>query len=176
MTTLRDNQKILRLKERGEVIIMRECVWNRAKPSVLTSPYSAFYYATKITERMILESVKNERLFGLIEVDLKCPEELKRECEAVNFPIIFNKITPTKEMLSEQMQERCKLYGTKFPLKPQLTLVYEATNYLLTTNMLKFYLDLGVYVGKIHYCIEYQRSQPLKPFIEHSMNHLLCQV
>ena len=162
-----DRKKLKALREYGHVIMIRGCQWNLIKDHLtMKSPYSSFYYNTSITTDMILQAVKNGTFFGLLEVDVSTPMWLQRECNKINFATIFNKITPTEDMLSSSMLARCQKYGTKFPLNPQLTLVYNAKQYLITSDMLKYYLELGMTVSCVHYCVEFQRSKPLNKFIE----------
>lgn len=159
-----DNKKISHLKSLGELILIRGCQWK--KPDRLSSPYSQFYYTKEVSTDMILSAVRKDRLFGLIELDITTPSWLQDDFDDINFAPIFNKISVTEDMLSTTTIDRCKAYGVKLPTNPQLTVVYEAKNYLITTDMLKYYLELGLQVTNIHYCIEYQRAQPLKKFIE----------
>ena len=166
-----DKEKLQALENIGHLITIRGCQWKRLRSRVKKrSPYSMFFYSSRISSTMILDSVRNGQFFGLLEVDIKTPPKIKMEFERINFATIFNKISPTKEMIGEKMLEVMKHYGSKFPIKPQLTLVYNAEHYLLTSEMLRYYLDLGMEVVNIHYCIEYQRSQPLRKFIELSNN------
>lgn len=152
------------------MILMRGCIWEKRKNNVVKrSPYSKFFYSALISQQMLIDAVKEEEFFGFLEIDIFTPDNIKEQFRAVNYATIFNKIAATKEMLSPEMISLCEANNVKFPLKPQLTLVYEAKNYLLTSCMLKYYLEIGMIVTKIHSCIEYQRSQPLKKFIELSM-------
>lgn len=165
-----DDEKLRQLSTLGTVILMRSCQWKNAKKGIeKKSPYSNFYYTKIITHQMILDSVMSGQFFGLLEVDIFTPEAVKREFEKINFATIFDKITPNREMLSDSMADRCEKYGVKFPLNRQLTLVYASRNYLITSEMLQYYLCFGMQVQKIHYCIQYQRSKPLKKFIDLSM-------
>ena len=118
---------------------------------------------------MILTAVKNGSFFGLLEVDLRTPSWLKEQCNKINFAVIFDKIEIKRDMLNGRMQNLCDKKGMKFPTKPQLSLVYDTDNYLITSTMLQFYMNLGLQVTNLHYCIEYQRANPLKKFIEKSM-------
>ena len=162
-----DHAKFTALKTLGILITIRECQWNRIKSHIKNrSPYSLFFYEKNITTAMILKAVKDDRFFGLLEVDIKTPDWLKKECNRLNFATIFDKISPEKSMLSDSMLKRCEDRGMKFPLNPQLTLVYNANNYLITSTMLQFYMKLGLIVTKLHYCVEYQKSRPLQKFIE----------
>ena len=69
-------------------------------------------------------------------------------------------------MLSETMLSNLKESGVKFPLPQQLTLVYEAKNYLITSETLKHSLKIGLTVSELHWAVEYQRAKPLLKFIE----------
>ena len=121
---------------------------------------------------MILEAVKNGNFFGILDVDIFTPKHVQEQFDQINFATIFDKITPGREMLSQNMQTICEKYGRKFPLNPQLTLVYESRNYLITSEMLRYYLQIGLVVKNIHDCVEYQRSKPLRKFIDLSKYHL----
>ena len=116
--------------------------------------------------KAILDAVLNDNFFGLLEVDLITPPDLRKEFNKINFGLIFDKLTTTKEMLGDRMRKLAESYNYKFSLHPQLTVLYETKNYLITSTMLKFYMQLGVQVPAVYYCIEYQRSRPLKKFID----------
>ena len=163
----RDRIKLQFLRQHGKVILMRECIWNRLKRQVkFNSPYSYFFYRKNIREEEILSAVLKDQFFGLLEVDLWTPDWLKAKFNEINFGLIFDKISPTEDMLGTKMKNLAKNYGYKFPLNPQLTVVYAVKNYLITSEMLKYYINLGVEVTKLHSCIEFQRSKPLKKFID----------
>ena len=70
------------------------------------------------------------------------------------------------------MQKNLEDSNIKFPLPKQLTMVFEAENYLITSETLRHSLEIGMIVSKIHYAIEYQRAQPLKKFIELSNDNV----
>ena len=155
------------LAKLGILITIRGCQWDKIKETVTKrSPYSLFFYEKVITTSMILSAVENGQFFGLLEVNLVTPNWLQEQCNRINFATIFNKISPTREMLGNKMLEQCDIKGTKFPLNSQLTLVYNADNYMITSTMLQFYLKLGIRVTNLHYCIEYQKARPLKKFIQ----------
>ena len=69
-------------------------------------------------------------------------------------------------MLSKTMLASLKESNVKFPLGQQLTLVFEAKNYLMTSETLRHSLEIGLIVSDIHWAVEYQRSKPLLKFIE----------
>jgi len=174
---INDERKIRFLQQKGAVILMRGCVWKQLKRhlNLNRSPYSTFFYHKNITQHMIIDGVKSGDFFGFLSVDIDTPEPVRKRYRKINFPTIFDKISPTENMLSENMLELCKRRTAKVGLRKQLTLVYEAKNYLLTSEMLRFYLSIGMTVKTIHYCVEYQRSQPLKKFIELSNFNWFCK-
>ena len=49
-----------------------------------------------------------------------------------------------------------------------MTMVYNAKNYLITSESLKFCINLGLIVSDMHWAIEYQRGKPLASFIKSS--------
>ena len=122
---------------------------------------------------MIISAIENDEFFGLIEIDVFAPSEVIEQCKKVNFAPIFNKIPVTREMLSSKMRKRADIYKFKLPTRDQLTLVYEANDYLCTTDMLKFFLQLGMIVTDIKYCIEYQKCKPLEKFVNLGWNRII---
>ena len=52
-------------------------------------------------------------------------------------------------------------------------MVYSAKNYLITSETLRFCLNLGLVVENLHWALEYQRGKPLAPFIEQSITDLI---
>ena len=69
-------------------------------------------------------------------------------------------------MLSKTMLKNLTDSDVKFPLPKQLTMVFEAENYLITSETLRHSMKIGLVVQKIHWAIEYQRSKPLFKFIQ----------
>ena len=172
-TSENDNRKLTDLATLGTVIMMRECKWRKADVRLTFSPFSDFYYkAGIVTEEMILAAVARGTLFGIIEIDIFTPTEVKRRLQEINFPVIFCRVETSKDMLSEAMQTLCESYRMKFPRPPQLSLRYSAKNHMTTTETLRFYLELGLRVTKVHRIIEYQRSRPLEKFVKLSNNYI----
>ena len=69
-------------------------------------------------------------------------------------------------MLSDTILSNLDESNIKFPLPKQLTMVFEAKNYLITSETLRFNLQIGLVVSELHWALEYQRSKPLLNFIE----------
>ena len=133
---------------------MRECVWTEKRQLGLAtnptafkrSPYSAFFYDENITKSKILSGVFDGSFFGLLEVDISSPEEVKQRFKTINFPPIFDRVVVERAHLSQNMASKCDDANIKFPLRPQLSLAYSAKKYLITSETLKFYLEIGLEV------------------------------
>ena len=157
-TTERDLRKIKALEEVGEVIVMWGCVWNRLKRRlrIQTSPYSEFYYDRKICSENILRAIRNDKFFGLVNCDIFAPDSVKESYKEINFPPLFLRREPKIEDLSEEMRAFYESYGTK--PSPQLTVGFSATAMTLSTDYVKFLLEVGFVVSKLYWALEYQKG------------------
>ena len=68
-------------------------------------------------------------------------------------------------MLSEKIVADAKAQNREFP-RPALCLTWNAENFLAITPLLKFYLELGIKITKVHYAVNYTRGRPFNEFIE----------
>ena len=157
-TTERDSRKLKALQEVGEVIVIYGCQWQRLKRRlrIKTSPFSEFYYESEITAENILTAIKNEMFFGIVNCDIFAPDSVKELYKEINFPPLFLRKEPKIEDLSEEMRSFYETYGTK--PSPQLTVGYNATAMTLSTDYVKFLLDVGFVVSKLHWALEYQKG------------------
>jgi len=84
---------------------------------------------------MILESVFESEVFGMLSVDITSPDEVVKKLQV--FTPIFKKIEVEAEMVNEKMR------NGKFPREAN-TMVFHAEKILLTTNLLGFFLKFGL--------------------------------
>lgn len=148
-----------------EYIVMPECVYRRQMkndPALL----NFFWNRTSTTEDDLLLAIGNDELFGLAKVDIICPDEAKRKYLELNFPPIFRHVEVEKDMLSPIMQEYAERKKVKFPMEKQLGLTFNAKEIVLATPLLRYYLQNGLKVTRIHYFVEYGRDMPFKPFVD----------
>ena len=97
--------------------------------------YCPFLFEEAITDGKILDSIKEEEIFGMFSVDISTPENIIPKLE--KFPPIFKKVSVTADMVNEKMR------NGKFPREVN-TMCFNADNILLTTNLLRFYLEIGL--------------------------------
>ena len=110
-------------------------------------------------------AIKNDVFFGIAKVDLEAPEETIKRWEHLDFPFIFRSTLVKAEMLSEKMLSLATEQRRKFPCQA-LCLTWNAENFLGITPLLKFYLEIGITISKIHYAVNYTRGRPFNKFIE----------
>ena len=151
----RTREKIQYLENLGYTVYeMWECVWNKTKPSPAPSPKSS----KTLTEAQILKGVRDDKIFGLAKVDIHTPDRLKSKL--AEFPPIFKNCEVGREHISPLMREYCETTGSL--KKPSRLLIssYRAEQILLITPLLKYYLNLGLEVTKVHYIVEFPDHKP----------------
>ena len=157
-----------------KVVEMWECRWDHMRchdPEVRQFCRSRFPYkradfshCEAITPDDILRSVKEEKLFGLIECDIEVPDTLKNHFSELQ-PIFKN-----TEVSREDMGDFMKKYAEKHKImsQPRRTLIasYFGKRILLATPLLLWYLDHGLVVTDIHLVIEYEPKACFRVFGE----------
>ena len=128
-----------------------ECDFNREHPLKKTNK-------KKQTETDILNMVKTGQLFGLVKVDIHTPPWLKPRLD--EFPAIFKNSNISREDISPLMRRYCERLNKL--RKPTRSLIssHKADRILLITPLLKYYLELGLQVSKIHYVVSFPDHRP----------------
>ena len=110
----------------------------------------------------ILSEVRNEHLFGCMEVDIRVPEHLK-ETFSEMCPIF--KIT---EIGRDDIGEFMKVYTGEHNImaQPRRSLIgsIKGEKVLLATPLLKWYLEHGLEVTKVHQVIKFTPEPCFKLF------------
>ena len=152
-----------------QYIIMEECVY---RSQMQNDPaYTNFFWnKDRITENDIIQGILNGEVYGLCKVDITCPDDAKKKYLDLNFAPIFRHVEVTEEMLTEEYLKYARSRNAKFPLDPQLTLTFNAQNIILATPLLKYYMDNGLKIEKVHYFVEYLPGEPFRPFIDKMVN------
>ncbi|XP_033729182.1 uncharacterized protein LOC117318295 isoform X1 [Pecten maximus] len=117
-----------------------------------------------MTMDQILDFVRAEKLFGTIEVDLAVPPHMKDIFSEMS-PIFANAHVPY-ECIGEYTQDIGERIGVS--KKPRRLLIggMSARNILIATPLLKWYLEHGLTVSRVHTVIEYQPRACFKTFTE----------
>ena len=120
----------------------------------------------KMTEAEIINDIRSDKLFALVTVDLHTPEHLKEKFSEMT--PIFKHCEITKEDVGDYMKgyaEEFDLLNTK---TKSLIGSYWASNYTVSTPLLKWYLEQGLEVTKVHSLVEYEPRKCFKKFVEHN--------
>ena len=131
------------------VITQWECLFE--KPKKVTSCLGA-----RATLPEILQKIENCEFYGYVECDVKTPEHLKEQYD--EFPLIFK----NAEVSIDQVGEFMKNYAEKNNLlrKPSRLLIssHHAEKILLSSDLVKYYLSMGVEINKIYTLIEFPEA------------------
>ena len=163
----RDDEKRDRIyKQHGRLIKISGCQWHKLKKTVNFKCFTSCFFGIGklIPESDIWEKIKSGEFFGLIKADVKSSAAVIDKFGRINFPPIFNHVEITEDMIGDKMRKQ--MGNRKFPLQKQLTLVFNATNYMMTTEMVLFYLEIGCELSNLSMAIEYERDTPMKSFVE----------
>ena len=113
----------------------------------------------------IIQNVLNDKLFAFFEVDIEVPEQKRKR---------FSEFCPLfviSEVTEEQIPQHMKDYKTNTGRKmiknnKKLLSVMKTEKILLYSPLLKWYLNHGLQVTKIHRYISYTSGRPFKWFPE----------
>ena len=117
-----------------------------------------------VTEEVLLKSIREDKLFGFLLVDVAVPDQLREHFE--DFPPIFSNQEIYKTDIGEHMQEF--ISNAEIPFnKPRKLLVsgMRAKSILLSSSLIKWYLDHGIKIEKIHQVVEFCSGFPFKDFV-----------
>ena len=151
-TRERDQKKFEGLQEKGKVLRIFGCEWEKLKSDIMFSPFSSFFYETSISQTKILQAIATNNFYGFVQCDIKCSPEVKKYWAF--FPPIFKRVLPKFDDLSPSMQN----YFVNKKISPQLSVGFQAEKILLSTEAIKFYLEQKFEVTNIHCALEYQKG------------------
>ena len=127
-----------------------------------------------LTQAEILKSVVDETLFGMVEVDIRVPEEWPSHFQHPTMTPYqyFEEMSPifcTSEVPYDVIGEHMQDYVNQNELsrKPRRLLVggLKARKLLLATPLLKWYLDHGMKVTKIYQTVEFTPKRCFRQFV-----------
>ena len=144
-----------------EYITISECDF-LSRPNYETSLLTCFFAQKTVSDAEFISAVKTGRFKGIAKVDIKTPEAARQKYLKWNFPPLAVKRVVTKDMVYEKLRAKFE----KFDSKPQLTLGFDDENTILCSDLLKYYLENGLQITKIHYFVEYNHNKVFQPFID----------
>ena len=161
----------LYLKSLGYTVVEQyECQWIKLRKNTqclklipewsVNRPSSA----GKMSQAEIIEGVKSGSVFGLIQVDIHTPEHLKPYFAEMT--PVFKNILVSKEDVGDHMKTYLESVGKLRQPQRQLIGSFHGSGLLLGTPLLKWYLEKGLVVSKVHLLVQYTPEETFRPFVQ----------
>ena len=113
----------------------------------------------------IIQNVLNDELFGFFEVDIEVPEQ-KRKRFSESCPLFVISEVPEDQIPQHMKDYKINTGRKMIKNNKKLLGVMKAEKILLYSPLLKWYLNHGLQVTKIHRYISYTSGRPFKWFPE----------
>ncbi|KAJ8321637.1 hypothetical protein KUTeg_000108 [Tegillarca granosa] len=128
----------------------------------------------RVTEKDILKGVQEEKLFGMVEVDIEVPEKWSSDFKHRLSPYeYFQEMSPLFcttdvpfEAFGEHMQRHVENHNLSKASRRLLVGGMKAQQILLASPLLKWYLDHRLQVTKVYQVVEYQQQRCFHQFVE----------
>ena len=144
---------------------MWECEWRTYKRTNAVHNSYKYKHEDKLrpSEREILEYIKNNEMFGAVEVDIIVPDDLKDHFQEM--PPVFKNTTISRDDIGDYMQDYLDHHEKTFKDTRYLIGSMFGTKILLITPLLKWYMAHGLIVTKIHQVIEFSPRRCFGQFV-----------
>ena len=164
-------EKITRyLKSIGyKVIEQRECEWYELKKTFTPEKNIDQWTLPKLKKhkftdvQSIVDAITDDQLFGLVEVDITTPEELKGYFEEMT--PIFKHADVSREDVGDHMKRYLEETNTLTRPRKQLIGSYYGIKILLGTPLLHWYLKKGLKVTRVYTVVQYNPDRTFLPFV-----------
>ena len=160
------------LRKVFKVVSITSCEWKKMEESKnWYPPRSNNLSIEEQNEEMrnkILEDVKNNEIFGFVQVDIHVPEHLIPRFS--EFPPIFKNTKIDIADIGEHMKQYCEKIKRRKGVERSLISSMHATDILLLTPLLKWYLRMGLVVTRIRRVISYNGKTVFASFVEKCVN------
>ncbi len=148
------------------LVTIWECEWKTFKES--HTIHNRYTYPTEGRYRMgesrLMDHIKNGDIFGAVEVDIQVPESLKPYFEEM--PPIFKNTTVSHRDIGDFMQGYLESQDQTFKDTRYLIGSMWGNKILLITPLLKWYLEHGLVVTKVHQVVEFSPKRCFKEFVD----------
>ena len=167
---IRDAEREKYFTDRGIKICFKwECHFDEAvkkydRLKEMMKEFSPQFYSrhpSTVTQEQILDAVVNDRIFGLLLVNLHVPTGLKKFFD--EYPPLCGKAEVTFQDIGSYMQNHFLQNDIPFKSQVMLMQTMEGENILLTNELLKWLMLHGLIVTHVEEVIE---SIPAYPFRE----------
>ena len=154
------------LRRHVEVVEMWECEWKEIckEPDVKSFLAPASRPRWTMTQQQILAAVVDGTLFGMVECDVRVPDELKDYFSEMQ--PVFKNTSVTRDDIGPFMRQYAEEHDIL--TKPRVMLVgsFRGVKILLATPLLRWYLAHGLMVDRVYQIIEYEPKPCFQRFGE----------
>ena len=154
------------LRRHVKVVEMWECEWkdvrNESDVKTFLTPSSRPRWT--MTQQQILAAVVDGTLFGMVECDVRLPEELQYYFSEMQH--VFKNASVTRDDIGPFMRQYAEEHDILS--KPRVMLVgsFRGVKILLATPLLRWYLAHGLVVDRVYQIIEYEPNPCFRRFGE----------
>ena len=154
------------LRRHVKVVEMWEWEWkevrNESDVKTFLAPSSRPRWT--MTQQQILAAVVDGTLFGMVECDVRVPEELQDYFSEMQ--PVFKNVSVTRYDIGPFMRQYAEEHDILS--KPRVMLVgsFRGVKILLTTPLLRWYLAHGLVVDRVYQVIEYEPNPSFRRFGE----------
>ena len=111
-----------------------------------------------------MDHVKNGEIFGAVEVDIQVPDSLKPYFQEM--PPVFKNTTVSHDDIGDFMRGYLDSQDKTFKDTRYLIGSMWGKNILLITPLLKWYIEHGLVVTKVHEVIEFSPKRCFQEFVD----------
>ena len=154
------------LRRHVETVEMWECDWKelRDEPDVKIFLDIPRHRKWTMTEQQILAAVIDGTLFGMVECDVRVPDNL-REYFAEMQPV-FKNTTVTRDDIGPYMRQYAEEHNILTKPRRMLVGSFHGIKLLLTTPLLRWYLAHGLVVDRVYQVVSYEPNPCFQRFGE----------
>lgn len=123
---------------------------------------------TCVSANMIVSGIEEEHLHGVVKVDVCIPHwDKKARTKWADLPPIFKNINIDRSHVGPHMRKVCEERGLLKKPRRMLIGSYYGKDMVLTTKYLRFLIDHGAKVTRLHWLLHYKKAAPFRPHLEH---------
>ena len=157
-TLLADTKKhTTYLRRHVKVVEMWECAWKRERDPPPRQKW-------KMTQQQIITAVVDGTLFGMVECDVRVPDNL-REYFAEMQPV-FKNTTVTRDDIGPYMRQYAEEHNILTKPRRMLVGSFHGIKLLLATPLLRWYLAHGLVVDRVYQVVSYEPNPCFQRFGE----------
>ena len=145
------------LRRHVKVVDMWECAWKRERDPPRRPKWT-------MTQQQIIAAVVDGTLFGMVECDVRVPDNL-REHFAEMQPV-FKNTTVTRDDIGPYMRQYAEEHDIMLTPRRMLIGSYRGDKIRLATPLLRWYLAHGLVVDHVYQVVEYHREACFRHFGE----------